>query len=84
MNTYIQAQCSFDPANTALKGTFIRDKNTGEILSPVFDSLAGLFPWMRYNGWKLDEYNNSDSLEGYHPWRVTKTARYNAQYTVQI
>jgi hypothetical protein len=46
-------------------GTFLADTEHSA-QSPVFSSLAELFPWMRANGFKLDEYVNGTFV----PWRV--------------
>lgn len=49
-------------------GTFLGDTEH-HALSPLFDSLAGLLPWMRDNGWAMDEH-----VEGnFVPWRAVKT-----------
>ena len=33
-------------------GSFITNSETGETISPVFDSCAWLFMWMKENGWE--------------------------------
>ena len=43
----IQCTCK----QTGVVGSFLRDEETGDTLSPVFDNLAELFPWMTRNGW---------------------------------
>jgi hypothetical protein len=37
-------------------------------VSPLFSSLAELFPWMREHGWKLDE----GCGDNFRPWRVVR------------
>jgi hypothetical protein len=47
--------------------SYVADSN-GEPVSPLFPSLAEVFPWMTANGYKLDE----GSGEQFVPWRVFK------------
>lgn len=57
---------------TGETGCFIHDTD-GNTVSPLFKDLAELYPWMRENGWKTDEY--PDSRPGtFVPWRVSHTA----------
>ena len=37
-------------------------------VSPVFESLIGIFPWMRANGWSLTNKSG---------WEVSKTSQIN-------
>ena len=62
----INVQCP-DP-ETGKVGTFIKENDRR--VSPLFADLYGLFPWMKENGWKSDEYVNGD----FHPWRVSRIA----------
>ncbi len=48
-------------------GTFLRD-DAKQPLSPIFDGLYALYPWMKANGWAMDEHDR----DGFHPWRVSK------------
>lgn len=50
--------------------TFIALTGGNPPVSPLFDSLAELYPWMRENGWVSDEY--VDGVQ--YPWRVKKVA----------
>ena len=54
-------------------GTFIAQRHSkteaGWIpVSPVFDGLAELFPWMKKNGWIMEEHVGDKFI----PWRVVK------------
>lgn len=49
------------------RGTFLRN-DRGEALSPIFDGLYQLYPWMRAQGWVTDTDDNGT----YRPWRVSK------------
>lgn len=42
--------------------------------SPLFDSLAELYPWMRQNGVVRDEYGTTPNGDAgtFYPWRVRK------------
>lgn len=40
-----------------------------DIVSPLFNSLAELLPWMKNNGWNWAEYDESGN--NYIPWRVS-------------
>ena len=62
----IRVQCN--DAASGETGSYIAEKTTKAAMSPVFPSLAELFPWMRANGWKQDEYVNGSFL----PWRVVR------------
>lgn len=50
-----------------VRGTFIKDE-MGQI-SPTFDGLYQLFPWMKQSGWVRDECDGAK----YIPWRVSKS-----------
>lgn len=54
-------------AKTKTVGTFIHNGDHIAI-SPIFDGLWQLFPWMKENGYSVDEYLGGQFV----PWRVTK------------
>jgi hypothetical protein len=62
----INVQCT--DAISGETGTFLADAHH-HALSPIFSSLAYLFPWMRDNGWKMDEYVDGQFI----PWRAVKS-----------
>jgi len=62
----INVQCP-DP-QTGKVGTFIKEND--QRVSPLFDGLYELYPWMKQNGWEHDEYDG----DAFRPWRVKKTA----------
>lgn len=59
-------------AHNGKKGTFIAD-DAGPI-SPIFDGLYELYPWMRANGWYMDEHGTTPNGDAgtFYPWRVAK------------
>ena len=59
-------QCT--EASTGKVGTFIAPADSREAVSPVFSSLAQLYPWMRENGWRFQEGVG----QRFVPWRVVK------------
>lgn len=61
MKYFSAIQCR--DAETGKVGTFIRDSNKVR-LTPVFDGLYELYPWMHQNGWR-DKPNGE-------PWEVEK------------
>lgn len=66
---YINVQCRTDAGEV---GTFLTDgkgKGDRRPISPVCDSLHDLWPWMRANGWTLDERDGGT----FTPWRVSQT-----------
>lgn len=63
---FINVQCT--ESKTGKIGSFITKGRSREAISPIFDGLYGLFPWMRENGWKSDEYLK----DVYVPWRVSR------------
>ena len=73
---HINVQCT-DPI-TGETGDFIAGFEDGKKtrVSPLFNSLAYLYPWMHQNGWKSDEYIDlgPDRPQQFVPWRVTRTS----------
>lgn len=65
MEYRIAVQCK--DAETSRIATFIRNQDNIAV-SLLFNDLSELFPWMRKNGWKSNEYVNGT----FKPWRVTK------------
>ena len=67
---FMHVQCT--PPGATKRGTYIaNDGGEGhKLISPVFDGLTELFPWMKQNGWKVAEYPNGE----FTPWRVEKVA----------
>ncbi len=61
----IAVRCTEAKTNTV--GTFIHNGDRIAI-SPIFDGLWQLFPWMKENGYSQDEYPEGKFV----PWRVTK------------
>ena len=55
--------------HTEQRGTFIAQANTLRRVSPMFDGLWELFPWMRANGWEMAEHPGGRFV----PWRVAKS-----------
>lgn len=69
MEYHMSVQCNTIDGAT---GDFIHDDENPTVpLSPVFDSLAKLFPWIRENGWKLEEYRDNNYSK-FEPWRIIK------------
>lgn len=54
-------------AKTETVGTFIHHGDRVAV-SPIFDGLYQLLPWMKENGYFLDEYPGGN----FDPWRVSK------------
>ena len=71
---HINVQCT-DPI-TGETGDFIAGFEDGKKtrISPLFHSLTELYPWMKRNGWKTDEYVNmgTDRPPQFIPWRVSQ------------
>ena len=57
-NYNIYVQCT--DKTTGVKGTFIGKDSAA--VSPIFDSLFNLYPWMKENGWKSESWNKN------RPW----------------
>jgi hypothetical protein len=66
MEYKMNVQCVEDA--TGVLGTFIAEAGTHKAVTPIFRDLAELFPWMRENGWKSDEYIGNVFI----PWRVIR------------
>jgi hypothetical protein len=64
MEYRINVRC--DDETTGNTGTFIAGAGTHKAVTPIFLDLAELFPWMRLNGWKSEEYKGNLFI----PWRV--------------
>ena len=74
MDHFMSVQCA--TKETGEVGDFIHD-GTGKTVSPVFTTLSLLFPWMKQNGWKLDEYvKDGNGAPVFKPWRVSQEARH--------
>lgn len=63
LRSYIRCECP----QTGQIATFIGDDNR-EPLSPLFNGLYELIPWMKQNGFVWDEYEGRNFI----PWRVKK------------
>lgn len=70
----ISVQCT--DTTTGETGDFIAGFENGRriALSPIFQSLAELYPWMHKNGWKSDEYISLGTETKFVPWRVVRVA----------
>jgi hypothetical protein len=64
----INVQCT--DSVTGKTGCFITPAGEHTAITPIFDSLAGLYPWIQANGWKSDEGYGAEFI----PWRVVKLA----------
>ena len=72
---YIKVQCP-DP-ETGKNADFIAGFEDGreKRVSPLFGSLADLYPWMKRNGFKsAEDVALPDGRTQFRPWRVVKSA----------
>jgi hypothetical protein len=70
---YIKVQCP-DP-QTGEKADFIAGFENGREtrVSPLFTTLADLYPWMKRNGFKSDEtVSLPEGRTQFRPWRVVR------------